>query len=143
MGLLLDAWSTRCIEQFFTVKKSWSKIPLFRPLKQLDQCYYDYLLQSNNIQFQMYFGTNFVDFMVRQLSHKPLNFFIFFLQTEAEEATLNKVRSKKTMKKYEARQKTKAVEQALEDQFATGRVLGKLRPRIDAVLYYYGFPSFL
>ena len=46
------------------------------------------------------------------------------LQSEAEEANLNKVRSKKTMKKYEERQKTKAVEQALEEQFATGRVLG-------------------
>ena len=29
------------------------------------------------------------------------------------------------MKKYEERQKTKQVEQALEDQFATGRVLGR------------------
>ena len=49
---------------------------------------------------------------------------INLLQSEAEEANLNKVRSKKTMKKYEERQKTKAVEQALEEQFATGRVLG-------------------
>ncbi|XP_060558363.1 small ribosomal subunit protein eS8-like [Ruditapes philippinarum] len=49
--------------------------------------------------------------------------------TEQEEANLNKTRSKKTMKKYEERQKSKQVEQALEDQFATGRVLAKIASR--------------
>jgi len=38
---------------------------------------------------------------------------------------LNKKRSKKAQAKYKARQRTAKVEQALEDQFATGRVLGK------------------
>lgn len=47
-------------------------------------------------------------------------------QSEVEEANLNKVRSKKTQKKYVARQKTKQVEQAVEDQFATGRLIGRL-----------------
>lgn len=38
---------------------------------------------------------------------------------------LNKKRSKKTEKKYKERQRTAKVETALEDQFMTGRVLGK------------------
>lgn len=46
-------------------------------------------------------------------------------QTDAEEAVLNKKRSKKTEKKYKERQRTAKVETALEDQFMTGRVLGK------------------
>merc|ERR1712000_700539 len=37
--------------------------------------------------------------------------------TEAEEAVLNKKRSKKTMKKYKKKQKHSKVEQALVDQF--------------------------
>ncbi|WAR17384.1 RS8-like protein [Mya arenaria] len=49
--------------------------------------------------------------------------------SEEDTARLNKQRSKKTMKKYEERQKTKAVEQAMEDQFATGRVLAKIASR--------------
>ncbi|KAK3583207.1 hypothetical protein CHS0354_025728 [Potamilus streckersoni] len=49
--------------------------------------------------------------------------------SEQEEAVLNKVRSKKTQKKYEERQKTKQVEQALDEQFATGRVLAKVVSR--------------
>merc|ERR1711894_776981 len=49
--------------------------------------------------------------------------------SEADEAILNKVRSKKTMKKYEERQKTKQVDQALEDEFATGRLLAKIASR--------------
>merc|ERR1711893_257801 len=40
--------------------------------------------------------------------------------TDAEEAVINKKRSKKTAKKYTERQKTAKVEQAVEDQFATG-----------------------
>lgn len=48
-----------------------------------------------------------------------------FPQTDAEEAVLNKKRSKKTEKKYKERQRTAKVETALEDQFMTGRVLGK------------------
>ncbi len=46
------------------------------------------------------------------------------LQTEAEEAVLNKKRSKSTQKKYEERKKTAKVETALEEQFSSGRVLG-------------------
>lgn len=37
---------------------------------------------------------------------------------------LNKKRSKKTEAKYKARQRFAKVEPALEEQFATGRVLG-------------------
>ena len=47
-------------------------------------------------------------------------------QTDAEEAVLNKKRSKKTEKKYKERQRTAKVESTLEDQFMTGRVLGKV-----------------
>jgi len=47
-------------------------------------------------------------------------------QTEAEEAVLSKQRSKKTQKKYDERKKDSKVDAALEDQFITGRVLGKL-----------------
>merc|ERR1711941_61319 len=49
--------------------------------------------------------------------------------TEAEEALLNKKRSKKTEKKYKERQKEGKVEQALEDQFQTGRVLASISSR--------------
>ncbi|XP_067666407.1 small ribosomal subunit protein eS8-like [Haliotis asinina] len=49
--------------------------------------------------------------------------------TEEEEQVLNKVRSKKTMKKYKARKKTAKVESALEEEFATGRVLAKVASR--------------
>ena len=49
------------------------------------------------------------------------------LQTDAEEAVLNKKRSKKVEKKLALRQKTSKVDPALEEQFQTGRVLGKIR----------------
>lgn len=52
------------------------------------------------------------------------------MQTEAEEEVLNKKRSKKAQAKYKARQRFAKVEQGLEDQFATGRVLGR---------YFYSF----
>ena len=38
---------------------------------------------------------------------------------------LNKKRSKSTQKKYEERKKTAKVENALEEQFSSGRVLGR------------------
>ena len=47
------------------------------------------------------------------------------LQTDAEEAVLNKKRSKSTQKKYEERKKTAKVEAALEEQFSSGRILGE------------------
>lgn len=52
---------------------------------------------------------------------------MFFVcrQPEADSA-INKERSKKTQKKYDERKKTAQVEHNLEEQFATGRVLGKL-----------------
>jgi len=49
--------------------------------------------------------------------------------TEAEEEVLNKKRSKKCEKKYKLRQKSAKVEQALEEQFMTGRVLACLSSR--------------
>ena len=48
-----------------------------------------------------------------------------WFQTEAEEAVLNKKRSKKTQKKYDERKKIAKVENLLEEQFSTGRLLGK------------------
>ncbi|XP_071526401.1 small ribosomal subunit protein eS8 [Panulirus ornatus] len=49
--------------------------------------------------------------------------------SDAEEAVLNKKRSKKTEKKYKERQRTAKVEPALEDQFMTGRVLACIASR--------------
>uniref|UniRef100_T1ITP1 SMC hinge domain-containing protein n=1 Tax=Strigamia maritima TaxID=126957 RepID=T1ITP1_STRMM len=46
--------------------------------------------------------------------------------TEADDAVLNKKRSKKTEKKYKERQKHAKVEGPIEDQFMTGRVLDQL-----------------
>merc|ERR1712168_538659 len=43
--------------------------------------------------------------------------------TEADEAVLNKKRSKKTQKKYDERKKLAKVEHAVEEQFSTGRLL--------------------
>merc|ERR1712173_121598 len=48
---------------------------------------------------------------------------------DAEEAVLNKKRSKKTEKKYKERQKDAKVEQALTDQFMGGRVLASISSR--------------
>ena len=50
--------------------------------------------------------------------------------TDAEEAVLNKKRSKKATKKYAERQKDAKVEQGLTDQFMTGEL---------TTLYYYIF----
>nr|ALS04934.1 40S ribosomal protein S8 [Pseudodiaptomus poplesia]AQS22822.1 40S ribosomal protein s8 [Pseudodiaptomus poplesia] len=49
--------------------------------------------------------------------------------TEAEEKELNKKRSRKTDKKYKERQAQAKVEQALQDQFQTGRVLAAISSR--------------
>merc|ERR1712215_125100 len=49
--------------------------------------------------------------------------------SEAEEAALNKKRSKKTLKKYQERQKTGKVEQALLEQFKTGRAIAAISSR--------------
>merc|ERR1712170_55451 len=49
--------------------------------------------------------------------------------TEAEEAVLNKKRSKKTQKKYDERKKTAKVEAALDEQFTTGRLLACISSR--------------
>jgi len=49
--------------------------------------------------------------------------------TDAEEAVLNKKRSKKTEKKYKERQKDAKVEQGLTDQFMGGRVLAAISSR--------------
>ena len=43
--------------------------------------------------------------------------------TDAEEAVLNKKRSKKATKKYAERQKDAKVEQGLTDQFMTGELI--------------------
>merc|ERR1712059_153891 len=49
--------------------------------------------------------------------------------TDAEEAVLNKKRSKKTTRKYTDRQKTGDVDKGLVDQFQTGRVLAAISSR--------------
>merc|ERR1711862_1007409 len=52
--------------------------------------------------------------------------------TDAEEAVLNKKRSKNTEKKYKERQRDAKVEQGLTDQFMTGRVLAAISSRPDS-----------
>ncbi|CAN0546657.1 unnamed protein product [Ectocarpus sp. 8 AP-2014] len=49
--------------------------------------------------------------------------------SDAEEAVINKKRSKKTTAKYTERQKESKVEAALLDQFMTGRVLASISSR--------------
>ncbi|XP_022189250.1 40S ribosomal protein S8 [Nilaparvata lugens] len=49
--------------------------------------------------------------------------------TEAEEAVLNKKRSKKVERKYKARQRTAKIDQALEEQFQTSRLLACIASR--------------
>merc|ERR1719230_426717 len=49
--------------------------------------------------------------------------------SDAEEAALNKKRSKKTAKKYKDRQKTSHVEQGVLEQFMTGRQLACISSR--------------
>jgi len=49
--------------------------------------------------------------------------------TEAEEAIINKKRSKKVVKKIKSRQKTSKVDPALEEQCQTGRVLACVSSR--------------
>merc|ERR1712050_827349 len=49
--------------------------------------------------------------------------------TEAEEEAINKKRSNKTAAKFITRQKTAAVETALEDQFTAGRVMAAISSR--------------
>lgn len=51
------------------------------------------------------------------------------MQTEVEEEILNKKKSKKTEAKYKSRQRFAKVEPALEEQFATGRVLACVSSR--------------
>lgn len=48
---------------------------------------------------------------------------------------LNKKRSKKTEAKYKARQRFAKVEPALEEQFATGRVLGMYMNHFELLLF--------
>jgi len=49
--------------------------------------------------------------------------------SEEDQAVLDKVRSRKIQKKYNKRKKTAKVEQALEDQFATGRIYACIASR--------------
>jgi len=49
--------------------------------------------------------------------------------TDAEEAVINKKKSKKTARKYAERQKESKVETALLDQFTSGRVLASISSR--------------
>merc|ERR1711915_293827 len=59
--------------------------------------------------------------------------------SEAEEKVLNQKRSNKTDKKYKERQKEAKVEQALQDQFMTGRVLASISSRPGQCGRSYGY----
>ena len=57
--------------------------------------------------------------------------YLFFLilkqkKTEADEAVLNKKRSKKTMEKYIKRRKTAQVEPKLEEHFSSSRLYARI-----------------
>ena len=54
--------------------------------------------------------------------------------TDAEEAVLNKKRSKKCEKVYKERQKDAKVEQGLTDQFMTGKKIKKLLLDVSLLL---------
>uniref|UniRef100_A0A0A1XA53 Small ribosomal subunit protein eS8 n=1 Tax=Zeugodacus cucurbitae TaxID=28588 RepID=A0A0A1XA53_ZEUCU len=54
-------------------------------------------------------------------------------KTEDENDVLNKKRSEKVMKKYLERQKFAKVEAALEDQFISGRILGKFNKLFNII----------
>lgn len=65
------------------------------------------------------------------ICYKIINFYFNYIinnkiQTEADEANLNKKRSKKTLQKYVERRKTAKVDAKLEDFFAAGRVYARL-----------------
>merc|ERR1711963_654517 len=49
--------------------------------------------------------------------------------SEEDEAVLNKKRSKRAQRKYDERKKTAWVEQALDDQFAAGKIFAKISSR--------------
>jgi len=49
--------------------------------------------------------------------------------SEEDEAILNKKRSKRAQRKYDERKKTAWVEQALDDQFAAGKIFAKISSR--------------
>ena len=57
--------------------------------------------------------------------------------TDAEEANLNKKRSKKAAKKYTERQKDAKVEQGLTDQFMTGELIYIFQCKIDLHIKYF------
>lgn len=66
-------------------------------------------------------------FYQREIGHLfSLCLYAFFPQSEDDEAALNKKRSKKATKKFRERQKKARVEPLLEEQFLTGRILGKI-----------------
>lgn len=61
-------------------------------------------------------------------------------QLQDENDVLNKKRSRKVLTKYQARQKFAKVEPALEEQFASGRLLGKLKKfqlEVYAIVSFY------
>ena len=74
---------------------------------------------------------NFTYFFFRYEAHyaAPLGHKKNQKLTEAEEAVISKKRSNKVQKKYAERQKEAKVEPALEDQFASGRVLASISSR--------------
>lgn len=57
-------------------------------------------------------------------------------QQLAEDPVLSKKRCKKTMQKYVARQRFAKVEQALEEQFGAGRVLGEFLSFIFYLVWF-------
>ena len=91
--------------------------------------FYKLNVHSNSANIEYHFWTKDKEgnILARGLASITCTYSYFFLskQTDAEEAVLNKKRSKSTQKKYDERKKTAKVENALEEQFSSGRVLGK------------------
>ncbi|XP_041360936.1 40S ribosomal protein S8-like [Gigantopelta aegis] len=78
------------------------------------------IIQVDSTPFRQWYESHYATHLGRKKGVKL---------SDQEEDLINKKRSKKTQKKYDERKKTAKVEQALEDQFATGKVIVKTSSR--------------
>lgn len=66
------------------------------------------------------------------INYNIFNSFVWiFVQTDAEDAVLNKKRSTKAEVKYKKRQRFAKVEPAIDEQFQTSRLLGELIDKLE------------
>ncbi|CAL1537264.1 unnamed protein product [Lymnaea stagnalis] len=92
------------------------------------------IVQIDSTPFRQWYEAHYATALGRKKGVKLVCIFVYlfvflFTRSDEEEAVLNKVRSKKTQKKYEARKKIAKVEPGLDEQFSTGRVYAKISSR--------------